>query len=119
MDAKALIAAVSEVAESKGLSGEAVIQALELALEKAYIKVLGGSTPDLPDPVVKCVIDPESGKIYLAQVKKVVEEVNDDFLEIDEEEANEGLFFLLLSFTSKTVSSPMLSNVPSRMFSPL
>ena len=91
MDAKALIAAVSEVADNKGLSGEAVIQALELALEKAYIKVLGGSTPDLPDPVVKCVIDPDTGKIYLAQVKKVVEEVTDDFLEIDEEEANEGL----------------------------
>ena len=91
MDAKALIVAVSEVADNKGLSGEAVIQALELALEKAYIKVLGGSTPDLPDPVVKCVIDPDTGKIYLAQVKKVVEEVTDDFLEIDEEEANEGL----------------------------
>jgi N utilization substance protein A len=87
MDVKAFVSAVSEVADAKGLSREAVITALQEALQRAYVKYLGGGD----DAVVTCLIDEEKGVIELAQIKKVVEEVEDDYLEISVEDANEGL----------------------------
>ena len=86
MDAKAFIDAVSELADTKGLSREAIIFALEEALKRAYIKYLGGGD----DAIVTCTIDEGKGVIELAQIKKVVEEVQDDYLEISVEDANEG-----------------------------
>jgi len=79
--------ALRGVADSKGLSDEEVIHALEEAITRAYIKFLGG----WEDTRVECHVDPENGKVDLAQIKKVVDEVNDDYLEISVEEANEGL----------------------------
>ena len=89
MDAKKFIDAVSELSETKGLSRDAIIFALEEALKRAYIKYLGGGD----DAVVTCTIDEEKGKIELAQIKKVVEEddIEDDYLQISVEEANKGL----------------------------
>ena len=87
MDAKKFIDAVSELSETKGLSREAIIYALEEALKRAYVKYLGGGD----DAVVTCTIDEEKGIIELAQIKKVVAEVEDDYLEISVEDANEGL----------------------------
>ena len=89
MDAKKFIDAVSELSETKGLSRDAIIFALEEALKRAYIKYLGGGD----DAVVTCSIDEEKGKIELAQIKKVVEEddIEDDYLQISVEEANKGL----------------------------
>jgi len=86
MDTKAFIDAVAELSQTKGLSREAIIIALEEALKRAYIKYLGGGD----DAVVTCTIDEEKGLIELAQIKKVVEEVEDDYLEISVEDANEG-----------------------------
>lgn len=79
--------ALREVADTKGLSDEAVIGALEEAIIRAYIKYLGGGD----DAVVTCHVDPETGKIDLAQIKKVVEEKDlvDDYLEITPEDAKE------------------------------
>jgi len=87
MDAKAFFSAINELAESKGISKEAVLGALREALQRAYIKYLGGGD----DAVVKVTIDEESGQIDLAQIKKVVKDVQDDYLEISLEDANEGL----------------------------
>ena len=77
------------LSESKGLSDEDVLSALEDATCRAYVKELGGGD----DAVVTCHIDPETGSVYLAQVKKVTEEddITDDFLQVSVEEANEGL----------------------------
>ena len=86
MDTKAFIDAVAELSQTKGLSREAIIIALEEALKRAYIKYLGGGD----DAVVTCTIDEEKGKIELAQIKRVVEEVEDDYLEISVEDANDG-----------------------------
>ena len=76
--------ALREVADAKGLSDEQVITALEEAIQRAYIKYLGGGD----DAVVSCHVDPETGHVDLAQIKKVVEEVQDDYLEISVEDAN-------------------------------
>ncbi|MCR5348992.1 MAG: transcription termination factor NusA [Bacilli bacterium] len=88
MDASKFIDAVTELSQTKGLSRQAIIYALEEALKKAYIKYLGGGD----DAVVTCLIDEEKGIIELAQVKKVVaeEDVEDDYLQISVDEANEG-----------------------------
>ena len=86
MDVTAFVDAVNELGQAKGLSREAIITALEEAIQRAYIRHLGGGD----DAVVTCHIDEEKGDIYLAQIKKVVEEVEDDYLEISVEDANEG-----------------------------
>lgn len=79
--------ALRGVADAKGLSDEEVIYALEEAITRAYIKFLGG----WEDTRVECHVDPETGKVDLAQIKKVVDDVKDDYMEISVEEANEGL----------------------------
>lgn len=87
MDYTAFSAAVNEIAESKGLSTDAVVTALKEALERAYIKYLGGGD----DATVKVEIDPTKNTILVAQMKKVVADVQDDYLEISLEDANRGL----------------------------
>ena len=92
MESKNVIAPfVAEVAESKGLSTEAVYWALEEAIKKSFINQLKGG--DGPSALASCHIDRETGQIFLAQLKKVTkeEDITDDFLEISPEEANEGL----------------------------
>ena len=86
MDTKAFNEALTQLAESKGISKEAVIDALRESLEKAYIRYLGGGD----DAKVLVEIDPNTGAITLAQIKAVVAEVEDDYLEISVEDANEG-----------------------------
>lgn len=81
-----LFAAIDAIAENKGLTRDAVINALKEALEKAYVKYLGGGD----DAITKVEVNGETGDITLAQLKKVVADVQDDYLEIDIEEANEG-----------------------------
>ena len=77
--------ALREVADTKGLSDEEVIKALEEAIVRSYIKFLGGGD----DAVVTCHVDSETGHIDLAQIKQVVEEVEDDYLEISPEDVKE------------------------------
>ena len=81
------VEALRGLADAKGLSDEEVLHALEEATERAYVKELGGGD----DAVVSCHIDPQTGKVTLAQIKDVVDEVEDDYLQISVEDANEGL----------------------------
>lgn len=80
--------ALREVADTKGLSDDAVIGALEEAITRAYIKYLGGGD----DAIVSCHVDAETGKVELAQIKKVVKEddLTDDYLEISVEDVKEN-----------------------------
>ncbi len=84
----AVKAAIGEIAETKGLDENAVVEAIKEALKKAYIKSLG--VVDADDANVEVDFDLDSGVLSCRQLKKVVSEVNDDFLEIDIEEANKG-----------------------------
>jgi N utilization substance protein A len=85
MDATVFKAAIDEIAESKGISHEAVVEALTEALQRAYIKYLGGGD----DAVVEAKIDEENGRITLAQIKNVKKDVEDDYLEISPADASE------------------------------
>jgi len=85
MDATVFKKAIDEIAESKGISHEAVVEALTEALQRAYIKYLGGGD----DAVVEAKIDEENGRITLAQIKNVKKDVEDDYLEISPADAKE------------------------------
>lgn len=82
IDIKALVQAIDLIEQEKGISKESIILALKEALEKAYRKQLGS----IDDALVRCDIDLKKGIIKLFQLKTVVENVEDDFLEISLEE---------------------------------
>ena len=83
MNAIDFLAALEEIEASKGISKETILQMLEESLIKAYRKQLGGDDAD-----VRVVIDLARGIIEMYQVKQVVEEVEDDFLQISVQDAN-------------------------------
>ena len=87
MDTTQIIAAVKELAASKSISEADVCTALEEALQKTYLKVLGG----FEDLDVYCHVDLDTGVIELGQYKMVTEDVEDDYLQIEPEDAEEIL----------------------------
>ena len=84
INASEFLKALEEIEAQKGISKETTIQALKEAMEKGFRKQLGGD-----DALVRVTIDPEKGTIEMVHIKNVVKEVEDDFLEISEEEAQE------------------------------
>ena len=93
IDLKQFLEAQEEVSQSKGISQEEVLNAFLEAIKAAYVRYLGGGVKDMPDPVVTCQADwnDKENPIHLAQIKTVRDEVEDDMLEIETDEANEGL----------------------------
>lgn len=83
-NATEFLAALEEIETAKGISKETVLVALQEAMVKGFKKQLGGD-----DATVIVNIDTQKGTIEMAQTKKVVEEVQDDFLEISVEDARE------------------------------
>lgn len=85
LDGKKFLEALDEIEVSKGISKASVIENLKEAMIKGFKKQLGGD-----DALVKVEIDVDNGTIEMAQLKTVVKEVEDDFLEISLEDANKG-----------------------------
>ncbi|NLB48628.1 MAG: transcription termination/antitermination protein NusA [Erysipelotrichia bacterium] len=83
INAKDFLSALEEIEASKGISKDAVLQMLEDSLIRAFRKQLGGD-----DAAVKVNIDLEKGAIDMYQIKEVVDEVEDDFLQISVTDAN-------------------------------
>ncbi|MDD3840515.1 MAG: transcription termination factor NusA [Clostridia bacterium] len=75
--------ALDEITKEKGLSTEILLEAIEAALVSAYKKNFGTSQN------VKVVIDRITGEVKVYNLKKVVEQENDEFLEISIENAKE------------------------------
>ena len=89
MDATKFLEALEEIAESKGISKEAIITALQESLRKAYEKqICDGYLVEGVD--VRVSITEQPAEIKMEYVRKVVEEVDDDILEISLEDANKG-----------------------------
>ena len=78
-------AALEQIEVSKGISRERVIESLKESMAKAYRKSLGGD-----DALVEVNFDLDNGVIEMYQVKKVVDDVTDDLLEISVEDAHEA-----------------------------
>ena len=89
MDATKFLEALEEIAEAKGISKEAIITALKESLKKALEKqICDGYIVEGVD--VRVEITEQPAEIKMAYVRKVVEEVEDDILEISLEDANKG-----------------------------
>ena len=83
MGNKELLAAIDELVEAKGIKKEELFDALKEALEKAWKK------ENDPYAEVRVEIDEKKGTIKMFRIKHVVEEVEDDAIEIELEEAKE------------------------------
>ncbi|CCQ93053.1 transcription translation coupling factor involved in Rho-dependent transcription termination [[Clostridium] ultunense Esp] len=77
------IDALEEIEKEKGISKEIIFDALESALISSYKKNFGSSQN------VEVEIDRATGRVRVVAKKTVVEEVKDDLLEINVEEARE------------------------------
>ena len=80
------LAALDELEALKGISKTVIVRALKEAMIKGYKKQIGATDTD---DNVRVNIDEQTGNIEMYQVKNVVKEVEDDFLEISVEDANE------------------------------
>lgn len=85
MNIELFINSIKEFEKEKGIPAELVVVALEEAFKRAYITELKGGN----DADVRVKIDIENQTISIQYVKKIVEEVEDDYLEISLEEALE------------------------------
>ena len=85
LNAKLFFEAIDAL-EQQGINREITIQALKDAFETIVKKK---HIDGLPDLMVKVDIDVENGKIYIYNIKNVVEDVQDDALEISLEDAQE------------------------------
>ena len=89
MDATKFLEALEEIADSKGISKEAIIEALKEALRKALEKqICDGYIVEGVD--IRVSITEQPAEIRMEYVRKIVEEVEDDILEISLEDANKG-----------------------------
>ncbi|MFA6675655.1 MAG: transcription termination factor NusA, partial [Bacilli bacterium] len=82
INAKEFRDALNQIEINRGISKDIIVQSLKEAMIKGYRKELGGD-----DALVEVNIDPEEGIIEMFQIKNIVAEVQDDFLEVDEKEA--------------------------------
>ena len=93
INARDFIRALDSLEKEKGISKESIINALKEALEKGFIKQLG-ITDDMEEAfnrmTVEGKLDPKKATIAMYNIKRVVEEVQDDFVEISVEDANEN-----------------------------
>ncbi|MFZ7119777.1 MAG: transcription termination factor NusA [Eubacteriaceae bacterium] len=78
---KDFIQALESVEKEKGIDKEELISAIEAAITSAYKKNYGTSQN------VKIIINRDSGEIKVFSLKKVVETVTDELLEISHQEA--------------------------------
>ncbi len=76
--------ALEAIEVTRGISKEVILEALQEAMIKGFKKQLGGD-----DALVRFELNLEKGTIEMAQVKEIVEEVEDDFLQISLEDAKE------------------------------
>lgn len=89
MDATKFLEALDEIAIAKGISKEAIIEALKEALRKALEKqICDGYIVEGVD--IRVSITEQPAEIRMEYVRKIVEEVEDDILEISLEDANKG-----------------------------
>jgi N utilization substance protein A len=84
INAQEFRAALEAIEVSKGISKEVILNALHEAMTKGFKKQLGGD-----DALVEVTIDLDNGVIDMCHIKKIVDEVEDDFLEISKEDAEE------------------------------
>ena len=84
INAQEFLEAIEAIELNKGISREVVLTSLKEAMEKGYRKELGDTQNELD---IQVIIDPEKGIIEMYNIKNIVEDVEDDFLEVSLEDA--------------------------------
>ena len=87
IDVEQFNAAIEAIETQKGISKETVINALIEAMTRAYKRELGGEVSDMDSADVRVTFDLEKGIIDMKHVRKIVKDVQDDYLEITKEDA--------------------------------
>ncbi|MGB4984518.1 MAG: transcription termination factor NusA [Erysipelotrichaceae bacterium] len=83
MDFKKIISSMNELEEKSNVSKKILVEAIKEALEKACRKSLGQD-----DALIRVDINEDNGTIKVFYQKKIVEDVEDDALEMELEEAH-------------------------------
>lgn len=86
INTKELLKAITELAETKGIDKNIIVDAIGEALKKAYLKYSG----DDNDTIIRVDFDEKTGSIEMYKIKNVVAEITDDVFETDPEEAFEA-----------------------------
>ena len=81
MDLKAFAAAIQQIAEEKGISRDAIMETIEMALAAAYKRDFGKR-----GQIIRAVMNPETGKVKMTQIKIVMDA---DMIKSEEEIAAE------------------------------
>jgi len=69
MDIKNFLSAITQISEEKGISLKRVIETIEIAIAAAYKKDYGKKSQ-----IIKCKLDPKTGKVVFSQIKLVLDE---------------------------------------------
>src|SRR3989344_694202 len=73
LNTKEFISAIRQIADEKGISEQSVLETIEAAIAAAYKRDYGKK-----GQVVRCKLDPETGKLNLTQIHYVVEGVDEE-----------------------------------------
>src|SRR3989338_4744910 len=73
LDTKQFASAIKQLSEEKGISEQSVLETIEAAIAAAYKRDYGKK-----GQVVRCKLDPETGKLNLTQIHYVVEGVDEE-----------------------------------------
>lgn len=81
MDLKAFAAAIQQIADEKGISRESIMETIEMALAAAYKRDFGKR-----GQIIRAVMNPDTGKVTMTQIKIAVDET---MIKSEEEVAEE------------------------------
>jgi transcription termination/antitermination protein NusA len=92
-DLKNFAAAVNQIAEEKGISGDRVMESIESAIAAAYKKDYGKK-----GQIIKAKMNPQTGEVDFKQVKIVVDEdmiySDEEIAEMEKKAAEGGMAFI-------------------------
>ena len=86
-DVKAMVEALSTIEDERSISQEETLEILRQSFEKGYKDFVDPNNAD--DLLAEATLDLKGGKIHFYDIKNVVEDVQDDLIEIELDEARE------------------------------
>lgn len=86
-DVKAMVEALSTIEDERSISQEETLEILRQSFEKGYKDFVDPNNAD--DLLAEATLDLKGGKIHFFDIKNVVEDVQDDLVEIELDEARE------------------------------
>lgn len=89
IDVKSAVEALSAIEDEYNISPDDTLNILKQSFEKAYKSLVNDNAKNIEDMRVEASINIDDGYLTMCEIKDVVKEVEDDFTEIELEEARE------------------------------